>query len=84
MPARRGFAAIHGVPPVPETLDAAERVARTSAEAEDAGAGQDALFATVAGLFRRAGNDLRVGTRDRRTPEERRFPTPRIAGSNDQ
>ncbi len=71
----RGFAAIHDVPPIPEALDAAERLARTLALTRSMpGPAQTALFATVAGLLRRAGNDLRAGTRPPAgTPEERRF-----------
>ena len=71
----RGFAAIHDVPPVPETLDAAERLARTLALTRSTPTpAQTTLFATVAGLLRRAGNDLRAGTRPPAgTPEERRF-----------
>jgi hypothetical protein len=71
----RGFAAIHDVPPVPEALDAAERIARTLALTRSMPApAQTALFAAVAGLLRRAANDLRAGTRPPAgTPEERRF-----------
>ncbi|MFI5248685.1 MAG: hypothetical protein ACHQTF_01880 [Gemmatimonadales bacterium] len=71
----RGFAAIHDVPPVPETLDAAERLARTLALTRSTPTpAQTTLFATVAGLLRRASNDLRAGTRPPAgTPEERRF-----------
>ena len=71
----RGFAAIHDVPPVPETLNAAERLARTLALTRSTPTpAQTTLFATVAGLLRRAGNDLRAGTRPPAgTPEERRF-----------
>jgi chemotaxis protein histidine kinase CheA len=71
----RGFAAIHDVPPVPEALDAAERIARTLALTRSMPApAQTALFATVAALLRRVGNDLRAGTRPPAgTPEERRF-----------
>jgi chemotaxis protein histidine kinase CheA len=71
----RGFAAIHDFPPVPEALDAAERVARTLAMTQSSPApAQTALFAAAAGFLRRAGNDLRVSGRPTAgTPEENRF-----------
>jgi chemotaxis protein histidine kinase CheA len=71
----RGFAAIHDVPPVPDALDAAERVARTLALNHGTPApAQAALFAAVAALLRRAGNDLRAsGRANAGTPEENRF-----------
>jgi chemotaxis protein histidine kinase CheA len=71
----RGFAAIHDVPPVPEALDAAERLARTLALTRSTPApAQTLLFATAAALLRRAGNELRAGSRPPSgTPEERRF-----------
>jgi chemotaxis protein histidine kinase CheA len=71
----RGFAAVHDVPPVPDALDAAERVARTLALNHRTPApAQAALFAAVAALLRRAGNDLRTSGRAiAGTPEENRF-----------
>jgi chemotaxis protein histidine kinase CheA len=71
----RGFAAIHDVPPVPEALDAAERVVRTLALTHaNPSPAQTALFAAAAALLRRTGNDVRVSGRSTTgAPEENRF-----------
>ncbi len=71
----RGFAAVHDVPPVPDALDAAERVARSlGLNHRTPAPAQAALFAAVAALLRRAANDLRTSGRAiAGTPEENRF-----------
>lgn len=71
----RGVAAIHDVPPVPDALDAVERLARTLAVTHAAPTSvQMALFGAAAALLRRAGNDVRaLGRSAPGTPEERRF-----------
>ena len=77
----RGVAAVHDMPPLSETLDSVERLARSLVLSRSApNAGQAALIAAAAALLRRAAGDLNAnGIIETGTPEEARFMTARDA-----
>jgi chemotaxis protein histidine kinase CheA len=71
----RGVASVHDLPPVPDVLDAVDRLARTLAQEHSVPtAPQLALCSAAAALLRRTATDVRsTGRANDDTPEERHF-----------